>query len=435
MTSTNFSRALDAYARHSSDPAYFWKYGPSEDRDIAARLQAHLFDPTAHDDHAYSREVPSPAHVAAFLIAPTIAAAGVTDPAEIADLAAECLNGVRKRTNGGSRYAADRNQFSDDPTDVYDLSPWYKGLYRALSHASASPHFTRSRYLADIGKATLREVQRLTRAEAAIAREEAATQARTAAREARAAARPPALSASDRRRKSDASLAERRRLTVRHWLGVLIEDPDTDRRISRADLAEAVLDEVNASARRYDTWRAEVAQARADYDRAAAARVEAIRAWHAEGSTDARPLPLPSYRPPQGMTWSDRAGDAPADFAPVAVGPRQVVSLINELTEELGIQPYRTRTERGYILPEQPPETADTTEEQPLNIETMRKEAAAVRDLADAYRDLTAAQDAAYFSGDRLVALQLQRERLRTGPAPLADLPVNVTPLPARRAA
>lgn len=367
----NFKPALDTYASNKTGALNAYR--------SAAHITARFRTPDDHHERMF--RVPTPAHVARFLLVPAIERAGLTATSDIREAVHVGLNSVHRRYHGplARRTSREGREHLDEAPPYLPLADYYAGLHAALwftfdaSHPDNSGvHFDRWDFEEAILAATFSELH--TRAQEA-AEKAARTVAREACEERQARPQPTPATLTDEQRARYRATAKAKRTA------------ETDAHLQAVDDALADL-----------------------IDRG-------------------------ELTPGASVTRAELTDMVRADLSPAlrrALAPRRITALALTAAKSHGLAERvlssttdgkRTRT-RGFVyapqtIPEQPEET-------PVNINAIHAETAAVRELAAALReareerDLFAEQTAVLRSGDTLGALQLQAERMH--PAPVTDL-------------
>jgi len=237
----NFKTSLNAYARHSQGAAY-WFHSGDQGADIAPYRVAYFTQ--TDDDHPTRYRVPSPQHVARYLLADAIERAGLSSRSDISEAAHQGLSGVYRRFDGGLALRSDRDDYdANAPTPVLPLTDYYRGLHAALNFTFAADHpgnagrpfFDRWDYTENIISATISEVLARRSKVAERATEETRKRAEAAAREA------------DRRNAAEAAEEARsERDTIRpayviHAIREHLAALQPGDKMTRADLVDVVL--------------------------------------------------------------------------------------------------------------------------------------------------------------------------------------------------
>lgn len=357
---------------------------------------------TSHDGTRLNRRVPSPQHVARNLAAPALTG---TNPANVPALLCKLLAAMPLRTSNGRGG---------------NVSDHYLGLYAAL-HWNASADFDRDAYVAAITDATLAELRRK-------GQRAARTPPRATRRSQGPAASPPTLAPAEVKARFHTARETRERdyarASVLEFLDLNeVQDGDI---VTRAELVDAVLGDLGRARHVLTCLREDNDAAQRKHAEATAAYTAALAEWDTRKSMQPalsiRTRPQKPARPAP-TRWETRAaehGFPPS--TPPSFGARRAASLVIELAAELGLIESRSGNVRRYVYT---PPNASTSEDPTIDANTIREQAAAYRDLADAIRDVTAAettrfdaQRALYLSGDRLGALHAHAERHELAPVP-----------------
>ncbi|WP_040165059.1 hypothetical protein [Microbacterium gorillae] len=426
MTPELFRPALDAYARSSqgarrafADDAYF---------------TGRFLHPG--DDHARRYAVPSPAHVARYLLAPALFAAEETAPSAVAPVVRDTLASIPRRFDGGLAYRApqSRREHLDTAPPTLRLTDYYRGLHAATTldydhaHPENAADFDQDAYGAAIVAATLAELDRLAAKGAKRTAPPGPRTPRTTA--------PPQTSAK-RVATFRRALEDRKKDFVRHIIAALTLDLAPGEFLARDDVRDAI---VNASREAREA----LDELHAENDSAATAHTATLAAYYIERAHwDDRKRMQPSLRtstrprrpsaPPR-LRWADVAVDDYdlPPFTPPVIGPREASRLAVQMAPSLGLVERRSGNERRFYVAAERTATEPpaTPKELPVTVEMIRAETEAYRELRDAIDETTAAEERRHArqrdrlaNGDTVGALTTQRAHFRN------SFPANVTPL------